>query len=618
MKSYSKQQQQQQQYPSSRQGTFSSKRIYYVPIDASSSSSASSSSRNGKFIKEQFEESPMGRIKKYTDVLPEDISMVEIKYNVELISKLTNTDYLIVLTDMILQICKKIPKMSGKMLSFITKIEPLISETLHSVSKINLDKKQLVNDKQFDYVNKMLYVKPEKKDEQEFVQAIRLMINITKCDLKVPNGKGETLLQAYNFACSESYAKICAKKSGTLGKSYILEPIVKIQEIVEILSGLDNITRNLNYAANLIAPENHTKYIELFDLSMKHKKSHIVDEFVKRVQGTKFATENNYCINIELLVNVWKMTLGDHWPEFVDLYIDKVCQSITFGRDAFGSDAFDKSIKPYIAIGSMIELNNGKFEQLLNVMHIDITNDLCKKGLIYMTTQYLKKVKDKQQLYDTVIKQHIYLIDKQKNIKQITELCNILISIVFNDKKMTLDKAKKMKPKNQASAHKSFNLWSALDVPDDPDDDELEQVVSELSASTSEDNLSLDTVEPYEFNLNENCSPIFMGLPLETILTTELKETWQKKMREQDDIPNSINSAIYSLFDEIILVSDIQVLEKQTFFKNLIDSIFKKDVVNNAIKKFIEFSNQDGNMIEDMWSSKHSLDNYMSFVKMYQ
>jgi hypothetical protein len=608
MKGYSKQ----QQYPSSRQGTFSSKRINYVPIDASAS--ASSSSRNGKFIKEQFGESPMGRIKEFTDVLPEDISMEEIKYTVELISKLTNTDYLIVLTDMILQICKKIPKMSGKMLSFITKIEPLISETLHSVSKINLDKKQLVNDKQFDYVNKMLYVKPEKKDEPEFVQAIRLMINITKCDLNVPNGKGETLLQAYNFACSESYAKICAKKSGTLGKSYILEPILKIQEIVEILSGLDNITRNLNYAANLLALENHKKYIELFDLCMKHKKSHIVDEFVRRVQETKFATENNYCINIELLVNVWKMTLGDHWPEFVDLYIDKVCQSITFDKDAF-----DKSIKPYIAIGSMIELNNGKFEKLLNVMHIDITNDLCKKGLIYMTTQYLKKVKDKQQLYDTVIKQHIYLIDKQKNIKQITELCNILVSIVFNDKKMTLDKAKKIKPKNQASVHKSSNPWSALDDPDDLDDDELEQVASvELSASASEDNLSFDTVEPYEFNLNEKCSPIFMGLPLETILTTELKETWHKKMVEQENILNSINSSIYSLFDEIILVSDKEVLEKQTFFKKLIDSIFKKDVVNNAIKKFIEFSNQDGNMIEDMWSSKHSLDNYMSFVKMYQ
>ena len=211
------------------------------------------------------------------------------------------------------------------------------------------------------------------------------------------------------------------------------------------------------------------------------------------------------------------------------------------------------------------------------------------------------------------------MIDKQKNIKQITELCNIIVSIVFNDKKMTLDKAKKMKPdlKNQASAHKSFNPWSVLESDELDNLDSLDSLDSDVSESV-EDNLSLDTIEPYEFNLNEKCSPIFMGLPLETILTTELKELWKKKMVEQEDIPNSINSSIYSLFDEIILVSDKEVLEKQTFFKKLIDSIFKKDVVDNAIKKFIEFSNQDGNMMEDMWSSKHSLDNYMSFVKLYQ
>ena len=100
MKGYSKQQ---QQYPSSRQGTFVSAQTRYSSANSAQGSFSSkriiddvpidTSSRKGKIVKEQFGESPMGRIKEFTDVLSEDISMKEIKYNVELISKLTNTDY---------------------------------------------------------------------------------------------------------------------------------------------------------------------------------------------------------------------------------------------------------------------------------------------------------------------------------------------------------------------------------------------------------------------------------------------------------------------------------------------------------------------------------------------
>ena len=539
----------------------------------------------GKTIKEQFQESAMGKIKKFVDNLPPNVDARMINSATQQISRDTNTVFINVLTDMILQLCKKIPKMHN-MCAFIDEIEPLIVETLHSVSKIG-EKKQLISNKQFDYVNKLLYVKPI--NNQEFVKAIRKMITLTKCDIKVPNGKGETLLQAYNFACSPDYAAICAKKSGTLGKSYILEPIVKNQEIVDILAGLDNIMSNLIYAANQLTEQNHQKYTELFDICMKNRQSYIINEFKRRVQETKYETENNYCKNLELLINVWKRTLAENWYNFVELYIENVCSSINLSIE----NAFDKSIKPFIAIGSMIGSNIVIYDNLVKVMYMDLKNDLCKKGLIYFTTQFLKQIKDKQQFFTTSVKQHIDKILSYENSKQIIELCNIIVSIVFNDKTMTLSKIPKKSVNSSASAS---NPWSCLDVED----------VEDVS-----DDLSLDTVEPYELKILENCVPEFMVLKYSDLQENQLINIWLKKIKQNGDIINVINTSVFHFCDEVVVSSDEFIKEKQIFFKKLLDDNFGKSTVTDAISKLVKYTTED-----DIWSSKDASEIFKTFSEL--